>query len=178
MKTLLTVLFVVMVSTAGVALPYPLLAPMFLGDIPPPMVTEYILPPSVLFSIALAIYPLGIFLGGNYIGALSDQYGRRKMLLWTLGGSFIGYIISAYAILNEDFVLFLASSFLTGLFEGNISIARAIALDLSHLVGKTKSMSWLTLVFASFCLVAASYFIYRYFYTRVQNNTRLFERSS
>ena len=61
--------------------------------------------------------------------------------MWTLFISIIGYLVSAYAIVNESFMLFIGARFFTGLCEGNVSIARAIALDLGETIDKTRAMS-------------------------------------
>lgn len=139
----IVVLLVAFLSCAGIALPYPILAPLFI-DTTPTQFTHFLgMSPELLLGIALAIYPLGVFLGGATIGALSDTHGRKKVLLITLATSVIGYLVSAYAIISESYLLFLVSRFATGLCEGNVSIARAIALDLSANFDKTKAMSTL-----------------------------------
>lgn len=139
----IVVLLVAFLSCAGIALPYPILAPLFI-DAPSSNFNNFLnISPELLLGIALAIYPLGVFLGGATIGALSDSQGRKKVLLITLIISIVGYLVSAYAIATESYVLFLISRFATGLCEGNVSIARAIALDLSESFDKTKAMSTL-----------------------------------
>lgn len=139
----IVVLLVAFLSCAGIALPYPILAPLFI-DAPTTSFNHFLnMSPEILLGVALAIYPLGVFLGGATIGALSDSQGRKKVLLVTLLISVIGYLISAYAIVSENYLLFLLSRFATGLCEGNVSIARAIALDLSENFDKTKAMSTL-----------------------------------
>lgn len=137
----IVVLLVAFLSCAGIALPYPILAPLFIDAAPTDFNNFLGTSPELLLGVALAIYPLGVFLGGATIGALSDIHGRKKVLLITLAISVVGYMFSAYAISTESYVLFLVSRFATGLCEGNVSIARAIALDLSENFDKTKSMS-------------------------------------
>lgn len=136
-----SVLLVTLLSCAGIALPYPILAPIFMGGQVNGLNSFMAISPELLLGIALAIYPLGIFIGGTFIGALSDSYGRKKILTLTLFISIFGYLLTAYAIINEQYLLFIGARFFTGLCEGNLSIARAIALDLSDTIDKTKSMS-------------------------------------
>ncbi|MCL1127802.1 MFS transporter [Shewanella surugensis] len=62
------------------------------------------MPPELLLGFSLAIYPLGIFIGGSVIGALSDSYGRKKLLIYTLFMSVFGYIVTAYAIVSENYL--------------------------------------------------------------------------
>jgi predicted MFS family arabinose efflux permease len=136
-----SVLLVSLIGCAGIALPYPILAPLFMDGQTNGLNSYLGLPTEMLLGIALAIYPLGILIGASFIGALSDSYGRKKVLVWTLFISIIGYLISAYAIVTENYLLFVLSRFFTGLCEGNVSIARAIALDLGETIDKTRAMS-------------------------------------
>ncbi|WP_299491493.1 MFS transporter [uncultured Shewanella sp.] len=136
-----SVLLVTVLSTAGIALPYPILAPLFMGEQLNELNQFMGITPELLLGFSLAIYPLGIFLGGSFIGALSDSYGRKKLLVYTLFISVIGYFITAYAIMSQQYLLFIFARFLTGVCEGNLSIARAIALDLGHKIDKTRAMS-------------------------------------
>ncbi|WP_299004245.1 MFS transporter [uncultured Shewanella sp.] len=136
-----SVLLVTVLSTAGIALPYPILAPLFMGDQANELNQFMAISPELLLGFSLAIYPLGIFIGGSFIGALSDTYGRKKLLVYTLIISVLGYFLTAYAITSEDYLLFIFARLVTGLCEGNLSIARAIALDLAEKIDKTRAMS-------------------------------------
>lgn len=128
-------------GTIGIALPYPVLAPYFI-DYPANELTHFMgFHPKILLGFSLAIYPLGMLIGSVYIGALSDHFGRRRVLLITLTGSVIGYLLTAFAIYNESFVFFILARFLTGTCEGNIAIARAIAADLHPEIDRTQALS-------------------------------------
>ncbi len=142
-RILATTALVTLISVSGVALPYPILAPLFL-DMAHPVSQFAGLPGKLLLGIVLAIYPLGILAGANVIGAWSDRYGRRRILLWTMAGSALGYTLSAWAITQGDFLLFTLSRFLTGLCEGNLSVARAIASDLHPRIDRTRAFSLLS----------------------------------
>lgn len=128
-------------GTVGIALPYPVLAPYFI-DYPANELTHFMgFHPKILLGFSLAIYPLGMLIGSIYIGALSDHYGRRKVLLITLFGSVVGYLLTALAIYQESFVFFILARFITGTCEGNIAIARAIAADLHPKIDRTQALS-------------------------------------
>lgn len=138
-----TVLLISLLSTAGIALPYPILSPMFL-DAPLTGFTHYMeIAPEILFGIAMAVYPLGMLLGSSILGSLSDHYGRKRVLIISLILAAVGYMLTAYAIVQQNYPLFIFSRFVTGLTEGNIAIARAMALDFSDRIDKTKAMSML-----------------------------------
>ncbi len=138
---LFTVMLVGFLGTIGIALPYPVLAPYFL-DYPANDLTHFMdIHPKILLGICLATYPLGLLIGSIYIGALSDGFGRRRVLLITLAGSVVGYGLTAIAIYQESFLFFVVARILTGVCEGNISIARAIAAELHPVVDRTKALS-------------------------------------
>ena len=130
-----------LLGAAGIALPYPILAPYFL-DSPPNALNQFMgINPKLLLGIALSLYPLGILIGSSFIGALSDHYGRRRLLLITLAGSAVGYLITAYAVIIESYTLFLFARLVTGICEGNISIARAIAVELHPAIDRARAIS-------------------------------------
>ncbi|ASJ97277.1 MFS transporter [Shewanella marisflavi] len=133
-------LVVTLISVAGIALPYPVLAPLFHDNSSP--LTQFMgLPSEFLMGIVLGIYPLGIIIGGSFIGSWSDTYGRKRLLSLTLVGSAFGYALTALAAYSEHFLLFCLARLLTGICEGNIAIARAIAADLHPQIDKTRSFS-------------------------------------
>ena len=139
-KTLYSVMLVVLFSCAGIALPYPVLAPIFLNEISP-LTTFADLPGKISLGIILAIYPLGVILGSSVLGAASGLYGRKRTLLITLVLTIIGYVLSALAVVAESFLMLIFARFITGIFSGNISIAKAIAVDLSPTLDKTHTFN-------------------------------------
>lgn len=137
----MTVMLVSFLGTVGIALPYPVLAPYFI-DYPANNLTHFMgFHPKILLGISLAIYPLGMLIGSMFIGALSDHYGRRKVLLITLCGAVISYLLTTLAIYQESFVFFIIARLITGICEGNISIARAIAAELHPQINRTRALS-------------------------------------
>lgn len=142
---LATVMLVTLLGTAGIALPYPILAPYFVesSNTANGLVGFMGWPPKLLLGIALATYPLGLLFGSNIIGALSDRYGRKEVLSYTLIGSVLGYIATGIAIQQQDFVFFIIARIITGFFEGNISIARAITVELHPHIDRTRALSLL-----------------------------------
>ena len=130
-STLFAVMLVSLLGTAGVALPYPVLSPLFLDPALANGMTGFLgLPPKILLGILLALYPLGLILGGSVIGAMSDLYGRKPVLIISLFAAVAGYGLTGYAAAIENYSLFALARFLTGMCEGNIAVSRAIALEL------------------------------------------------
>lgn len=141
--TLAIVMLVTLLGSAGIALPYPVLAPYFVSDSTDPLIHFMNWDPKVLLGITLATYPLGLLIGSNVIGALSDRYGRKPVLVYTLTGSLLGYLATGYAVTQGSFVFFTLARLLTGFFEGNISIARAIAVELHPQIDRSRALSLL-----------------------------------
>ncbi|WP_196139954.1 MFS transporter [Aliikangiella sp. G2MR2-5] len=140
---LATIMLLSLMGTAGIALPYPLLSPYFLNSSGEPLTQFLALDPKLLLGITLATYPLGLLFGSNIIGSLSDRFGRKKVLLYSLAGSVLGYLLTGFAVYKGSFTAFIFARFLTGFCEGNMSIARAIAVELHPVIDRKKALSLL-----------------------------------
>lgn len=140
---LFTSMLIALMSTAGIALPYPILAPLFLGPDAAPIAQFGGIDAKLLFAMALAVYPLGMLIGSAMLGSLSDQYGRKPVLLASLWISALSYLLTVVALAHHHYGLFVLARFLTGLFEGNMPIIRAIAADLHPRIDKTRAYSWM-----------------------------------
>ncbi|XOV78438.1 MAG: MFS transporter [Aestuariibacter sp.] len=142
-NALYAVLLVTLLSVSGIALPYPIFAPLFGADSHYSIAQFAGVNKNILFAAVLAAYPLGMFIGSSLIGSLSDSFGRRKTLLLSSVLSAFSYLLSAVAIVQEAYLLLLLSRLITGLCEGNIAIGRAILTDISEHIDKTKAFSLL-----------------------------------
>lgn len=135
------ILLIVFIGFIGTSIAYPIFPPLFLhpahGSIVPAAWNESA--KSIFLGIALAAYPLGQFVGSPILGGCSDRYGRKRMLMLSLVGSSIGYLLSAISLQFNWLCMLLASRFLTGLMEGNFAIVRAMATDLES-ISKYKSL--------------------------------------
>ncbi len=140
---LATVCAMALMSTMGVSMPYPILAPIFVGG-PVDGFTHFAgLDPRLLMGIALAANPLGILIGSLFIGPLSDRYGRRALLSFTLTACLVGYLVTAFALDQRLYPLFVAARFITGLTEGNTAVARALIADMSGQLDRTRAFALL-----------------------------------
>lgn len=77
----------------------------------------------------MAAFSLGQFIAAPIWGRLSDAWGRRPILIVTMLGSAISYLILAYA--DELWVLIFSRVF-GGLMAGNIAIAFAYVTDITR----------------------------------------------
>jgi len=80
------------------------------------------------------------------IGQLSDRYGRRTALLWSMVGNILSVALWVLAV---DFRTFLASRVVGGLSEGNVQLATAIATDISSEQERGKTMALVGACFKS-----------------------------
>ncbi|KTD72591.1 MFS transporter [Legionella tucsonensis] len=132
-KQLWIILLIVLISFIGSSIAYPILPPLFLQS-----TDQLIISPEwsetnrrILLGLTLAIFPLGQFIGSPILGKNSDLYGRKKILVISLVGSILGYLLTVIAFWNNSFWLLLFSRFLTGFMEGTFAVARALASELT-----------------------------------------------
>lgn len=85
----------------------------------------------ILLGWLTAIFPLMQFLATPILGQLSDRYGRRPVLAFSLLGTVIGYALFALAIVTKNIPLLFAARALDGITGGNISVARAVIADIT-----------------------------------------------
>lgn len=86
---------------------------------------------SFIFGMILLILPVGQFLITPIWGQLSDQFGRRKILFYTLAGSAIGYAIMGFGILLHLMALFILGRLLTACVAASMVLGQASLADVS-----------------------------------------------
>ncbi|MBV9576549.1 MAG: MFS transporter [Gammaproteobacteria bacterium] len=96
----------------------------------------------IAMGLLMAVYPLGQIFGASTLGKLSDFYGRKKLLVLTLFGTLVGFMLSGVAVLIGSVTLLFSSRLLAGLCAGNVAIAQAGLIDISTDETKTKNISW------------------------------------
>jgi MFS family permease len=128
-------------STVGVAIPYPILAPLFASGAVDNFTHFAGAQPTWLLGIALAANPLGILLGSLVLGPLSDRFGRRRLLMLTLVATAFGHLVTAFALQQRLYLLFVLARWGAGLAEGNVAIARALLADLHPQIDRTRGFA-------------------------------------
>ncbi|MCB9806639.1 MFS transporter [Candidatus Peribacteria bacterium] len=83
----------------------------------------------VMTGVIGAVYALCSFISAPYLGRLSDKFGRKKLLFWSILGSAFGWILTAFAP-NVWWVI--VGRVIDGVTAGNITIAQAILSDISR----------------------------------------------
>ncbi len=86
---------------------------------------------TVLLGVLLSLYPLGQFLGSPIMGALSDRFGRKPVLLISLTVTTCCYAVIAFSLKVGSFGWLAAASLLAGLAEANIVSAQSAIADVT-----------------------------------------------
>ncbi len=128
------IMIIVFLGFVGLSMPYLIFPVIFLNP-------EYSIIPaewtiadrSILLGITLAAYPIGQFIGSPVLGALSDDYGRRKIMSSSLLVTGVCSVLTGLSLEWNFISLLIISRFFAGLMEGNIAIARAMAADIKEL---------------------------------------------
>ena len=92
---------------------------------------------GVVIGLLLSVFSLMAFLFMPLWGRLSDRYGRRPILMITIGSSVVAYLLFSTAF--SLWLLFL-SRILAGIANANISVAQAYISDVTTVENRSKGM--------------------------------------
>ena len=120
---LIIVLAVVYIDMLGVGLAYPIL-PKLLEQIESGNISNA----SYIFGILASAFSLMQFLFAPFIGALSDRFGRRPVILTSLLGAGLAYMLMAY---SSGLVLLIIARMVAGAMGGSFSTAGAYIADIT-----------------------------------------------
>src|SRR4051812_47711876 len=133
-RALPAVIFTIFLDVLGVGILIPVI-PQLLAN---PHSAYYLLPAGwtyqgglILLGWLLAIYPFMQFLSTPILGQLSDRFGRKPVLGFSIFGTAIGYILFAIGIITRNIPLLFFSRALDGITGGNLSVAQAVIADVT-----------------------------------------------
>lgn len=145
--TLTPLLAVILIDSMGFGLIYPILGPLFMAK------TAGILPAAAslalrdfLFGITLGCFTLTMIISAPFLGDLSDHYGRKKVLIYSLLGTFLALVISALGVTWHSIALLILGRCAAGFAAGSQPIAQAAIADISSNDNKAINMAWLGFV--------------------------------
>jgi DHA1 family tetracycline resistance protein-like MFS transporter len=98
---------------------------------------------ELFFSLTLFSFAVGMFFATPVLGELSDEIGRKKILIFCLAGVAVSYLFSVIAILYASLGLLIFSRLIAGICAGAISTAQAAVIDVCPPAEKTKYLSLL-----------------------------------
>src|SRR5437868_5332440 len=133
-KALPIVLLTIFLDVLGVGVLIPII-PQLLAN---PRSSFYLLPAGwtfkgglILLGWLVAIYPLMQFIATPILGQLSDRFGRKPLLGFSIFGTAVGYVLFAIGILHHNIPLLFFSRALDGITGGNLSVAQAVIADVT-----------------------------------------------
>lgn len=126
-KHLFSIISVVFIDLLGFSLILPLL----------PYYTETFHANAFVTGLLVASYAVAQLIGAPLLGRMSDRYGRRPILLASIFGTFVGFLLLGVA--NALWILF-ASRIIDGLTGGNLSIAQAYISDVTDAKNRAKGL--------------------------------------
>ncbi|MCP5469722.1 MAG: MFS transporter [Chlamydiales bacterium] len=128
-KRVLPVYFVVFLGYIGYSLFLTIFAPLFLkGNFGGFEGSTKL----IMLGLLIFLYPFGQFLSSPVLGALSDRFGRKPLLLFSLGVACLVYVAVGIGLLFKIIWLIYVALFAAGLSEGNITIAQSAVADVSR----------------------------------------------
>jgi DHA1 family tetracycline resistance protein-like MFS transporter len=156
-RNLFVIFLTVAVDFLGVGLVIPIFAPLFLNSDSNLFNTnlEYSIR-SFLLGVTLFLFPFFQFFGSPVLGALSDKFGRKKILFLSVFGTFLGYLLMVIGITHQNLYLIIFSRIIDGFTGGNISVATSAISDISSKEDRVKNFGLLGAIFG-LCFILGPY---------------------
>jgi DHA1 family tetracycline resistance protein-like MFS transporter len=124
------ILVVVFIDVLGIGLAMPVL-PMLIGDYTPSRDLQ-----SYWYGVLVIVYGLMQFFCAPLLGALSDRFGRRPVILASIFGLGLHYLLLALA---PSLWFMLIARLIGGITGASFSVANAYASDVSSAESRAKS---------------------------------------
>jgi MFS family permease len=143
LRALLPLYLVIFIGFCGYSLMITLFVPMLMGTngfLAADATTGH---RSLALGILLAIYPLGQFLGSPVLGALSDRYGRKPVLIVSLCIAVAAYVLISLGIELRSLALIAIGCLIGGLAESNIAIAQSAISDVAGPDERPRLFAWI-----------------------------------
>jgi len=131
---LATIFAIVFIDLMGFGIVIPLL----------PLYGERYDPSALSMGLLLSAFSATQFAAAPILGRLSDRFGRKPILLFSLAGSVAGYLLFAFA---HSLAVLFAARVIDGISGGNISTAQAYVADVTTPETRAKGMGMIGAAF-------------------------------
>ncbi len=140
------IIIIIMIATLG-----QITTDIYLPSIPS-MAVEFNVPVNYV-QLSLPLFTIGFIIGALFYGPISDCYGRKPLLIFSLCFGLLGSILCSVA---PNIHILLCGRFIQGLgLSGTGSLSRAITRDIAHdLVKMAKLGSVINILYASATAIA------------------------
>ncbi|HEY7506053.1 MAG TPA: MFS transporter, partial [Nitrososphaera sp.] len=133
-RYLFSIILVVFIDLLGFSLIIPLL----------PYYAQTFNASDTTIGLLLASYAAAQLIGAPLLGRASDRFGRRPILLISIFGTFLGFLIFGFA---KSLVMLFASRILQGLTGGNLSVAQAYITDVTDAKSRNRGLGMIGAAF-------------------------------
>lgn len=88
-------------------------------------------------TFCMALYAVGMFIATPVLGRVSDYFGRKPVLMLSMLGASVAYIVLGFA---ESLLVVALSRLFAGLMAGNLAAAQAYIADITSVKNRAKGM--------------------------------------
>lgn len=142
-------IFAIIIDALGFGLVYPVMTAIFTATQSPVLPVDASAELRHFYlGLGFMLYPLCMFFGTSFMGDLSDNYGRKKVLMICMAGIGISFLAMALGVGFSSIALLMLGRALSGLMAGSQPIAQAAISDVSTLETKAKNMSIIALSYS------------------------------
>jgi DHA1 family tetracycline resistance protein-like MFS transporter len=133
-RYLFSIILVVFIDLLGFSLIIPLL----------PYYAQTFNASDTTIGLLLASYAAAQLIGAPLLGRASDRFGRRPILLISIFGTFLGFLLFGFA---TSLAMLFASRILQGITGGNLSVAQAYITDVTDAKSRNRGLGMIGAAF-------------------------------
>lgn len=136
-RSVFVIILVVALDAIGIGLIFPIL-PTLLRDLTGSGEI------SVTYGLILAAYAAMQFVFSPILGLISDRFGRRPVLILSLAGAAIDYLIMAF---TPSLAVLVAGRLIAGITSANMAVAGAYIADVTDEKDRAQRFGWMSATF-------------------------------
>lgn len=149
-RNLAVITFTAFLNFTGLTIAIPIFTPLCLDQTHGIIATGTSVPVrTTILGVLLGIFPLCQFFAAPILGAFSDRYGRKKILLLSLAGMLVGSIIMATSITISSLPLAFVSRIIMGAFSGSLAVTQSAIADISDDKSRAKNFGLIGAAFGA-----------------------------